>query len=1217
MDIIQWNINGYYNNFSDLQRLICDYDPSIICLQETHLSHFNTPTLRHFSVISNHLLNPVSSGGTAICISNKKGIGFEELTLESDLDAVAVKLIVLGVKLTICSVYLKPNSNIEISAIQSLINELPQPFLLLGDFNSHNEIWGSNHTSSRGRMIENIILSYNLNIMNTGSHTYYHPGYRTFSSIDLSICSPAFFPQFSWVVLEDYHSSDHFPIKISKITPSPDVTRRQRWKEYKADWPKFSRKIVETMPSLSELNVHDAVSKFTETVQSAANECIPKTSPHPKKRQKAWWNDDIDKLAKECKKAYKKACNNLTEENDRNYKTLKAEFKRQCKEAKIKTWQDYIITIDDKTSSKDVWNKVRRIQGTYNTPIVKQVFQDGRCLTNPIDIGNSIALNFQNNSQDDDFDLYSLNRRLNLENAPLELNLVQGNDSLNIPFSRKEMEGSLITAKGKSPGPDSITYSMLKNLDFDTKSSLLAIYNRVFQEGVFPDQWKEASVVPILKPGKDPTSVLSYRPISLLNCTGKIFEKMIARRLSWWLERHQLLSTRQNGFRNSRSTSDNVTILQNFVASNRQLRKHTIAVSLDISKAYEKVWSIIVTRQLAKWGVSGTFLDIIQDFMRGRSFKVLIGSHQSDSFLLTNGVPQGSSLSVLLFLVAINGISEVLENCEGVEFLMYADDIIIYASDSNYEILVYNVQNSINQCMLWARDNGFSFSSTKTEAIHFCHKRICPDPNIAMGENRINFSDNVKILGIYFDKKLNLNYHVNQVKNKVQKSINLINTLAHTRWGANQTQLLKVSSALIDSRIFYGSTVLSTANNTTLNKLDPIRNSAIRAATGAFRSSPIGSIQFLSSSIPSDVKRVKINGKFMIKNIANNLDLSLTNIDLTHNLIKPTPFLCRIQNDFLSLQINNSSILKHDVAKFAPWLFKEVCVNLSLAFTKKSLVNSNIFRDHFSKVIENYKHYTRIYTDGSKSSEGVGYAFLIEHNNYNFITKTVRMDDRCSVFTAEARAILDGCEYPWKDNEKRLIISDSKSVIEALKSISNRHPIICKIRDKFIEHYPNLRILWVPSHVGIANNEKVDELARQAASRTVIDENSVPINDLNNYINERSLSLASDRWNRIHVSQGLASLSLNLETFKTQAASRNREERVILNRLVIGHTRLTHGYLMSKENPPICDICEVNLTIAHIFTDCAKYFVERESLNLNNCDSIIRFIKNIGLYKEI
>ena len=161
-------------------------------------------------------------------------IPHKHIPLDTSLQAVAVKLS-LHSTVTLCSIYLPPHAPIEENKLHHLISQLSSPFILTGNFNCHSTTWGCNDTNCKGLQLENIISNNTLSLLNdTKSKTYLHPGTGTYSSLDLSLCSPAILPDFEWKVGDDLHGSDHFPIFISSTQPS-SCERSKKWKLSKAN----------------------------------------------------------------------------------------------------------------------------------------------------------------------------------------------------------------------------------------------------------------------------------------------------------------------------------------------------------------------------------------------------------------------------------------------------------------------------------------------------------------------------------------------------------------------------------------------------------------------------------------------------------------------------------------------------------------------------------------------------------------------------------------------------------------------------------------------------------------------------------------------------------------------------------------------------------------------------------------------------------------------
>ncbi|GBN09130.1 putative RNA-directed DNA polymerase from transposon BS, partial [Araneus ventricosus] len=189
-----------------------------------------------------------------------------------------------------------------------------------------------------------------------------------------------------------------------------------------------------------------------------------------------------------------------------------------------------------------------------------------------------------------------------------------------------------------SPGPDSITYSMIKHLTAESQDVLLHFYNRIWQEQYFPTLWQQAIIIPLLKPGKDPKNPSNYRPIALTCCLCKLLERMINRRLVHYLEANKYLHPFQSGFRKGRSTIDNLLALETDIRLSFLQRKHLVAIFFDIEKAYDRTW---------------------------RKFRVKVESEFSDFFIQEEGVPQawGADRDSMLKIYRATVLSKLEYGC--------------------------------------------------------------------------------------------------------------------------------------------------------------------------------------------------------------------------------------------------------------------------------------------------------------------------------------------------------------------------------------------------------------------------------------------------------------------------------------------------------------------------------------------------------------------------
>lgn len=218
--------------------LISETQATVICLQETMIGDRRVSAPRGFNIF--HKLGPnPAHGGSAILVHNSRP--FSEFPVITDLQAVAIQ-VHLNRKVTVCSIYMPPNENIDITQILDLIQQLPTPFMLIGDFNARHTLWGDNIINARARILERILLTENSSFLNTGSHTHCHLQTNSFTCIDLALCSTQILNDFEWKVSEDLNGSDHLPLLLT-INNFNQVEQPIRFNFRRADWAKFKSSI--------------------------------------------------------------------------------------------------------------------------------------------------------------------------------------------------------------------------------------------------------------------------------------------------------------------------------------------------------------------------------------------------------------------------------------------------------------------------------------------------------------------------------------------------------------------------------------------------------------------------------------------------------------------------------------------------------------------------------------------------------------------------------------------------------------------------------------------------------------------------------------------------------------------------------------------------------------------------------------------------------------
>ena len=231
----------------------------------------------------------------------------------------------------------------------------------MGDFNSHNTLWGCIDTNDKGRTIEEFITKQDLVLLNDKSSTYLHHATGSYSSLDLTICSPGIFPDFNWNVVDDLHGSDHFPIQVSEVGPSVQQ-RPQHWKLHKANWEQFRVQCEQSIHPNAFEECENPAELFTALLYSAAEKSIPRTSTNPKHPNKPWFNDECKQAITERKSVLRQFNLRPTQENLSKFKIARAKARRTIKQSKRASWRQYVSRLNSRSSVKKTWDMIRKNQ---------------------------------------------------------------------------------------------------------------------------------------------------------------------------------------------------------------------------------------------------------------------------------------------------------------------------------------------------------------------------------------------------------------------------------------------------------------------------------------------------------------------------------------------------------------------------------------------------------------------------------------------------------------------------------------------------------------------------------------------------------------------------------------------------------------------------------------------------------------------------------------
>ena len=378
----------------------------------------------------------------------------------------------------------------------------------------------------------------------------------------------------------------------------------------------------------------------------------------------------------------------------------------------------------------------------------------------------------------------------------------------------------------KSCGYDSISNKILKFSSSVITPFIVKLFNECIKNGIFPDCFKTAQVVPLFKGGEREDRTC-YRPISLLPAVGKLLEKVISVRTTKFLQKNNAFSNHQFGFREGFSTEYAILDIYEKLLCNLDKGLSSCAIFLDLAKAFDSVDHGVLLSKLPKYGIRGKSFDFFKSYLTSRTQFVKLGGVSSSLLPIDFGVPQGSILGPLLFIIFIND----LQNATNLFIKLFADDTFLCAENSNFDLLEREVNLELEKVYEWLSANKLTLNISKSKYMLVTNKKdITRNPSISIDGTLLESCEKYKYLGVVIDKNLTWKPQIEHVCKKISKACGAIAKLRHCM---STKLLVEVYHSLIHSYLRYGIMVWGTASDVNLHPLKVLVNRAVRIITSA------------------------------------------------------------------------------------------------------------------------------------------------------------------------------------------------------------------------------------------------------------------------------------------------------------------------------------------------------------------------------------------------
>lgn len=697
-------------------------------------------------------------------------------------------------------------------------------FLIIGDFNAKHRSWNNAQSNSNGKILFDDCSSGFYSVLFPNGPTCYS-SVRNPSTIDLVLTDQSHIC--SQLVTHTDFDSDHLPVTFSLsqeavINPISSVFNyhRANWERYKSH---IGHNLNNNLEIQNKADIDSSLEALTCSILDARNLSVPKAQT---KFNSPIIDDDLQlliRLKNIRRRQYQRS-------RDPGMKTIYQDLQKQIKyRFTLLRNENFAREVEKiKPYSKPFW-KLSKVLKKPQKPIPGLKEGDRILLTNE-EKSQKLAQQFES----------AHNFNLNFV-SPIEDEVSQKYQDVSAQeFSFNEVSGTNIAElrsvikkfkNMKAPGDDGIFYILIKKLPETTLSLLVRIFNKCLELAYFPDKWKNAKVIPILKPDKNPAEASSYRPISLLSSISKLFERIILCRLMNHINDNSIFADEQFGFRLGHSTTHQLLRVTNMIRENKSEGYTTGVAFLDIEKAFDSVWHKGLIAKMSNFNFPIYLTKIIQNYLTDRTLQVSYLNSKSDQFQIRAGVPQGSILGPILYNIFTSDLPDLPAGCTK---SLFADDTSISAKGRSLRVVCSRMQKGLDIFSSYLKKWKISPNASKTQLIIFPHKPralfLKPKNNhiIKMNGVQLNWSDQVKYLGLIFDKNLTFKDHIESIQQKCNKYIKCLYPLINRNSRLCLKNKLLIYKQIFRPAMLYAVPIWSSCCATRKKSLQRIQNKILK-----------------------------------------------------------------------------------------------------------------------------------------------------------------------------------------------------------------------------------------------------------------------------------------------------------------------------------------------------------------------------------------------------
>ena len=427
------------------------------------------------------------------------------------------------------------------------------------------------------------------------------------------------------------------------------------------------------------------------------------------------------------------------------------------------------IFTDSKANMRTIWKHINQLKNVqHNSRSVTKIKVNGVSTSDSSVIANGFNAHFSN-----------IGPKLDeqLEESDIDpISYLQGNfpQSMSIPNISQHYALQIIKKLKNKCSKNDIPVSLVKSNSIYIAYPIAYIFNKSIEQGKFPSCFKKAVVTPVYKNGPK-NDMGNYRPISGLNFMLKVFESIVKNHLLSFLKLNNIISKDQYGFMEGLSTFDALNSLTQHVHDSLNTKNSSICIYIDFQKAFDTVNHSILLKKLEFYGIRGNLLNWMRSYLSNRTQATIYENSMSTSLPLHSGVPQGSILGPIMFLIYINDLSNIFD---GIITKLFADDSSLLLCGPDLVQLIFKANKELRKFYIWCISNRLSIHLSKTKYMIFTNKTDGNLPPLFINFKRIEQTSVHKVLGILIDDKLTFKSHIDFVCSKLAKSASLLQNMS-------------------------------------------------------------------------------------------------------------------------------------------------------------------------------------------------------------------------------------------------------------------------------------------------------------------------------------------------------------------------------------------------------------------------------------------------------